>query len=179
MKLSTLSVGLGLLLAVPHLYALFKPAVFAGALRKFPRSEPWGYVLVGVGTLWFLANLMAESISDFAAYKNFMLFGFGALGVLTCVYVRDFLAVRGLSILLLLVGKLILDTARWHDSQWRLVLAVLAYIWILAGMWFIISPWRLRDLLNWATATETRVRLASAFRLALGLLILGLGLFVF
>ena len=68
------------------------------ALRKFPRSEPWGYALMGLGTLWFLANLQAESISDFAAYKNLMLIGFGAVGLLTCLYVRDFLAVRGLAV---------------------------------------------------------------------------------
>ncbi|MCI0537969.1 MAG: hypothetical protein L0Z50_22365 [Verrucomicrobiales bacterium] len=179
MKLSTLAVGLGLLLSMPHLYGLLKPAAFAQALRKFPRSEPWGYALMALGTLWFLGNLQAESISDFAAYKNLMLIGFGAVGLLTCLYVRDFLAVRGLAVVMLLLAKVILDTARWHPSEWRLVLAVVAYGWILAGMWFTISPWRLRDILNWVTANETRVRVASAVRLTLGLLILALGLFVF
>jgi hypothetical protein len=179
MKLSTLAVGLGLFFSLPHIYGLLKPAAFAQAVRKFPRSEPWGYALMALGTLWFLANLYAESISDFAAYKNLMLIGFGAVGLLTCLFVRDFLAVRGLAVVMLLLAKVILDTARWHPSEWRLVLAVLAYIWIFAGMWFTISPWRLRDLLNWATANETRVRIASAVRLAVGLLILALGLFVF
>jgi len=46
-------------------------------------------------------------------------------------------------------------------------------------MWLIISPWRLRDMINWLTANETRIRISSAIRLAVGLLILGLGLFVF
>ena len=179
MKLSTLAVGLGLLFAIPHLFALLKPAAFVQAARKFPRSEPWGYALMALGTLWFLANLQAESISDFAAYKNVMLLGFGAIGLLTCLYVRDFLAVRGLAIVLLLLGKVVLDTARWHPSQWRLLLAVMAYGWIIAGMWFTISPWRLRDLLNWVTASEARLRIVSALRIAIGLLILILGLFVF
>jgi hypothetical protein len=108
-----------------------------------------------------------------------MLIGFGGVGLLTCLYVRDFLAVRGLAIVMLLLAKVILDTARWHPSEWRLVLAILAYGWIIAGMWFIISPWRLRDILDWVTTSETRVRIASGVRLALGLLILALGLFVF
>lgn len=179
MKLSTLAIGLGLLFSIPHIFGLLKPASFAAAVRRFPRSEPWGYALMGLGTLWFLANLQAESISDFAHYKNVMLIGFGAVGLLTCIYVRDFLAVRGLAVVLLLLAKVILDTARWHESPWRLLLAVLAYGWIMAGMWFTISPWRLRDLLNWATANETRVRVGSAVPLALGLVMLGLGLFVF
>ncbi|MBI4326990.1 MAG: hypothetical protein HY674_17250, partial [Chloroflexi bacterium] len=133
----------------------------------------------GLGTVWFLWNLNQESISDFAAYKKWMLVGFGAIGVSSCIFVRDFLAVRGLAVVLLLLAKLTLDTARWHDSSWRLVLVVWAYLWVVAGIWFTISPWRLRDLLNWATANEQRVRVGSAIRLALGLFVAILGLTVF
>lgn len=179
MKLSTLAIGLGTLVALPQLYGLLKPAEAAKAARRFPRSMPWGYALMGLGTLWFLWNLNAESISDFADYKKWMLLIFGALGLATCIYVPDFLAVRGLSIVLLLVAKLMLDTARWHDSQWRLIIATWAYIWILAGMWFTISPWRLRDLILWATANEKRTKLVSAVRLAFGLFVVILGLTVF
>ena len=134
---------------------------------------------MGLGTAWFLWNLNNEAISDFAAYKSVMLFGFGAVGVLTCIFVRDFLAVRGLAVVLLLLGKLMLDTARWHDSEWRLVVSTLAYVWIIAGMWFTVSPWRLRDLIQWATANERRLRLVSAVRLALGAFLVILGLTVF
>jgi hypothetical protein len=179
MKLSTLAIALGLVFALPQIYGLLKPSAFAEAARKFPRSEACGFFLMGLGTLWFLWNLNNESISDFAAYKNLMLVGFGAVGVLTCVFVRDFLAVRGLAVVLLLLGKLMLDTARWHDSQWRLVISVLAYVWIIAGMWFTISPWRLRDLIQWATANERRVRFGSALRLAVAALLVILGLTVF
>lgn len=134
---------------------------------------------MGLATLWFLQNLRTESLSDFANYQPYMLAGFGAVGLLTCLYVKDFLAVRGLAILLLLLAKLTLDTARWHDSQWRLVLAGWAYLWILAGMWFTISPWRLRDLLGWLTANHRRIRIGSALQLAFGLFLIVLGLAVF
>jgi hypothetical protein len=46
-------------------------------------------------------------------------------------------------------------------------------------MWFTIAPWRLRDLLNWATANETRIRVGSSVRLAFALLVLILGLTTF
>jgi hypothetical protein len=179
MKLSTLAVALGLIFSLPQFYGLAKPSAFAAALRRFPRSQQWGFFLMALGTIWFLWNLSNESISDFAAYKNVMLVGFGAVGLLTCIFVQDFLAVRGLAVVLLLLAKLMLDTARWYDSEWRLVISIWAYVWILAGMWFIISPWRLRDLIQWSTANEHRVRLASALRLALGLLVVVLGLTVF
>lgn len=179
MKLSTLAVGLGILISLPQIFGLVKPAEFASAARKFPRSVLPGYFLMGLGTAWFLWNLNAESISDFADYKLWMLTGFGALGLLTCLFVKDFLAVRGLAIVLLLLAKLMLDTARWHDSHWRLVIATWAYLWILAGMWFTISPWRLRDLIHWHTANERRIKIGSAFRLAFGVFVVVLGLAVF
>ena len=134
---------------------------------------------MGLGTAWFLWNLNNESISDFAAYKSIMLLGFGAVGVLTCIFVRDFLAVRGLAVVLFLLGKLMLDTARWHDSEWRLVISVWAYVWIMAGMWFTVSPWRLRDLIQWAPPMNPASGWVAAFRLALGALVLILGLTVF
>jgi hypothetical protein len=52
-------------------------------------------------------------------------------------------------------------------------------MWVLAGMWFTISPWRLRDIINWWTANETRFRLGSILKVVLGASILTLGLTVF
>lgn len=179
MRLSTLCVLLGLGVALPPVYALVKPAACREALRKFPRSRPWGWLLVALGTTWFLLLLRGESIADFAPYKPYMYVGFGALGVLTCVFVSDFLAVRGLAIVLMLLAKLMLDTQRWVESDWRLVIAVWAYALVLAGMWLTISPWRLRDLIDWSTATEGRIRLLSGLRLAFGLFVLVLGVKVF
>jgi len=108
-----------------------------------------------------------------------MLVGFGAVGLGTCVFVRDFLAVRGLAIVLLLLAKLMVDTARWAHTEWRLVIVTWAYGLVVAGMWFTISPWRLRDLIDWATRTDRRVRVGSGLRLAFGLFVVILGLTVF
>jgi|ERR1044071_1991374 hypothetical protein len=179
MKLSTLSILLGLGLGVPQLFGLVQPTRFREAVRRFPRSEAWGYALMLLGTVWFLWNLNQENISDFAAYKKVMLIGFGAVGVATCIFVRDFLAVRGLAIVFLLLAKLMVDTARWEDTEWRLVIVSWAYVLVLGGMWLTISPWRLRDFLNWATATDQRVRVGCGLRLAFGLFVVALGLAVF
>ncbi len=177
LKLSTLSVLLGLGMGLPQLYGLFKPARFAAAVRKFPRSTSTGYVLVLGGTAWFLWYLSQESISDFASYKNALIAGFAAIGIGTCIFVQDFLAVRGLAVVLLLLAKLMVDTGRPHltETAWVLVIQTWAYVLVLAGMWLTISPWRLRDLLEWATANEQRVRIGSAIRLAFGLFVAALG----
>jgi hypothetical protein len=46
-------------------------------------------------------------------------------------------------------------------------------------MWFTVSPWRLRDLLSWGTATDNRIRIGCGMRLAFGLFVVILGLIVF
>ena len=86
-----------------------------------------------------------------------------------------------LAVLMLLLAKLMVDTGRPHlgESPFVLVIQVWAYVLVVAGIWFTITPWRLRDLLNWATATQTRVRVGSAIRLAFAVFVLILGLTAF
>ena len=177
LKLSTLAVLLGLGMGLPQIYGLVKPAAFAAAVRKFPRSLPWGYALMLLGTAWFVWNLSQESIADFAAFKTPLLGAFAAIGIGTCVFVQDFLAVRGLAIVLLLLAKLMVDTGRpsLEVTPWVLVFQSWAYVLVVAGMWLTVSPWRLRDLLNWATANEQRIKVGCGLRLAFGLLIAALG----
>src|SRR6516165_12759324 len=136
-KLSTLAIVLGLGMGLPQIYGFVKPAAFAAAVRKFPRSVPWGYGLMLLGTAWFVYNLSQESISDFAAYKNILFAGFAAVGIGSCIYVQDFLAVRGLAVVFLLLAKLMVDTGRPYlsNTAWVLVFQTWAYLLVLAGMW--------------------------------------------
>jgi len=181
LKLSTLAVLLGLGMGLPQIYGIVKPTAFAAAVRRFPRSLAWGYALMLFGTVWFLWNLSQESIADFASYKNILFAAFAGIGIGTCIFVQDFLAVRGLAIVFLLLAKLMVDTGRPHlpDTQWTLVIQTWAYVLVLAGIWFTVSPWRLRDLLEWATANEKRVKLGCGLRLAFGLFVATLGVLKF
>lgn len=181
MKLSLLSIVLGLGLAVPQVYGLAKPNSFAAAARKFPRHLPTGVFLMILGTIWFLWNVHVEPIADFAALKPYMLVVFGAIGLGACVFVQDYLAVRGLAVVFLLLGKLMVDTGRPHlgETPWVLLIQFWAYVLVMAGIWFTIWPWRLRDFLNWATANEKRIKVGSGIRLAFALLVVVLGLTAF
>jgi hypothetical protein len=84
-------------------------------------------------------------------------------------------------VLLLLLGKLMLDTGRPHldQSSFVLVIQAWAYVLIIAGMWFTVAPWRLRDLIEFATATKNRIRVGSLIRLAFAVFIIALGLTAF
>jgi hypothetical protein len=159
------------------LVGLARPATFSAAARKFPRHVPSGVVLMLLATVWFLWLVNQEPIADFASIKPYMLAVFAAIGVGACIYVQDYLAVRGLAVVFLLLAKLMVDTGRPHlgETPWVLVIQTWAYVLVIAGIWLTISPWRLRDFLNWATATEQRVRIGSSIRLAFALFILILG----
>ena len=177
LKLSTLAIALGLGIALPQIFGILNPQKFAAAVRKFPRHVPLGIALMLLGTAWFIWNLSQESISDFTTFKPYMMAGFAAIGVGACIFVQDFLAVRGLAVVFLLLAKLMTDAGRplLGQTHWVLVIQTWGYVLAVAGIWFTISPWRLRDLLNWATANETRVKVGSIVRLSFGLFVAALG----
>jgi hypothetical protein len=181
MKLSLLSVLLGVGMGLPQVYGLARPAQLAAAARKFPRNLAAGVALMLLGTAWFVWNVNNEPIADFSAFKPYMIAGFIAVGVGSCIFVQDFLAVRGLAVVLLLFGKLLVDTGRPHlgESPFVIFIQAVAYVYVVLGMCFTIWPWKLRDLINWATATEARTRLLSGVRLAFAAFVLILGLTAF
>ena len=181
MKLSWLCLALGLGMAIPQIYAFLAPDRFTSSVRRFPRNLAAGVLLMLAGTAWFVWNVNNEPIADFSAYKPYMLLGFSAIGILSCFFVQDFLAVRGLAVVFLLLGKLMLDTGRPHlgDSSLVVVFQGWAYVFILAGIYFTVAPWRLRDWLFWATATPMRVRWGSALRLTFAACMVVLGLTAF
>jgi hypothetical protein len=179
MQLSTLSILLGLAVTIPSLIGIIKPARYADSLRKFPRNTGLGYVLMIAATVWFVWNVRRESIADFEPMKPYLIALFIAVGVGACIFVKDFLAVRGTAVLMLLLAKLMVDTARWVESDWRLVIVTWAYVMVIAGIWLTIAPWRLRDLINWSVATEKRTRNFNVIRLGFGLLLVFLGVTAF
>ena len=181
MTLSLMTILLGAGLCVPQIYGVARPKAFATAARKFPRNYPLGVILMLLATAWFVWNVNVEPIADFSKFKPAMLIGFTAVGLGSCIFVKDFLAVRALAVLALLLAKYMVDTGRPHlgESPLVLVIQVWAYVLVIAGICFTVTPWRLRDLIEWATATESRTRLLSSVRLAFGLFILLLGLTAF
>jgi hypothetical protein len=181
MKLSLLAILLGVGFGLPQIYGLASPDKFAATVRRFPRNLPAGIFLMLLGTAWFVWNVNSEPIADFAAYKTTMMVVFAGVGVLSCFYVQDFLAVRGLAVVFLLLAKAMVDTGRPHlgESPWVRVIQAWAYVLILAGIWFTITPWKMRDFLNWMTATPSRIKVGSAIRLGFALFIVLLGLTAF
>ena len=116
-----------------------------------------------LATAWFVWNVNVEPIADFSVFKPYMMAGFTAVGILACIFVQDFLAVRGLAVLMLLLAKLMLDTGRPHLGGFALCVGHSNLGLRARRRWHLvrITPWKLRDILSWATATEKRIRIGS------------------
>ena len=131
MTLFQASISTGFLLFIFGSLLCMKRWNFSSALIRFPRSKFCSYWFVGIATLWFLWRHVANlSEADFGDYK--LLIGMVALGVagLSFVYVTDFLAVRGWSMLVLLYAREVLDAAFLQEPQSRLLLVLITYFFI-------------------------------------------------
>ena len=164
MKLSLLSILLGVGMGLPQvLWSRPAGASSPPPRANFRATSPLGIVLMLLGD-----GVVCLELVNRRANRGFLRLqalhdrpASSAVGVLSCIFVQDFLAVRGLAVVLLLLAKLMVDTGRAHLGR----IAVraghpgrgLMCSWSL-GIWFTITPWKLRDILNWATATESRTR---------------------
>jgi hypothetical protein len=169
LKWTMLSVGLVLVLA--HLVALLKPDAARGWLRKFPRNYELGVMLAIVATIWFYLLVKFMDLGEFTNWRPTVLFLTPVAGVLTIFFMRDFLAVRALGTLSLLVAEPLLESAFLRDEPIRLLLVTLVYLWILFGMFWVGMPYTLRDQIGWLSATEKRWRAAAVAGLAYGALL--------
>ena len=100
----TIVTSLGLLLA-GFTFTLNKDA-WNKYILSFPRSTKLSLLFMGLSLLWFLVGHVSNlSEADFGEYKILI----GTIGVGIAVgaffFVNDFLAVRGLSILLLFYSR--------------------------------------------------------------------------
>jgi uncharacterized protein YjeT (DUF2065 family) len=100
-------------------------------------------------------------------------------GILVVIFVPGFLAARGLGCLLLLAAAVILDACFLSETPWRYVLTVLAYVWVIAGMFLVYSPHYGRDAIQFLTQSPQRLRLFSWPGVVYGALIVALGIFVY
>jgi len=95
-------------------------------------------------------------------------------GVLMLRFVREFLAVRALGMLLLLAAEPLLESAWMRPETGRLWLVGLVYGWIVAGLFFIGTPYVLRDAIQWVTSASWRWQAAAWGGIAYGALLLGI-----
>ena len=172
MSLFYTSLITGLFLSIIGFLLLFPRSKFHSLVTDFPRSRLLSVTFVSIATIWFLWKHVAFlSEADFGEYK--LLIGSIALAtaLLSFYFVPDFLAVRGLAMILLLWSREVLDAAFLHASYNRLVLVSVIYLIILAALYFGAWPYKMRDFIGWLYKETLRVRTLGSALSTLGLFI--------
>jgi hypothetical protein len=129
-------------------------------LKALPRSPSAAVVFFGAGALCFLYRVWHLSPADFGEYRTLLTIGFAAVALLAFKYVPDFLAVRGLAILMLLGAMPLLDAAYMeYDHPQRLLMVTAVYLGIALAIYLGASPFRLRDFFGWLFQRPGRGRI--------------------
>jgi hypothetical protein len=160
----------GVLLIVCSLLALIVPV--RNFLPDFPRSRAAGAALLTVDAVWSFWLLATMEMGEFSSFRRPLLVLLPVGLFLVLRFVDEFLAVRALGILFLLAAEPLLDAAFLQPEKSRLLVVVLAYVMIVAGLIWVTMPYLLRDQINWTLQHLARWRVVSGIALAFGVAIL-------
>ena len=172
----------GLILAVwligSHALMLARPAMVQGYLKKFPRDQMTGQILLGIGLAWFwllvapdgmgILSSLSMDLGEFNGVKPILRIAVPVSLVLVAISVKDFLAVRALGVVGLMAASPLLESAFLKAPPTRLLVPFYAYVLLTASMFWVGMPYLFRDAVNWVTADSKRWTLLSLLGLGYG-----------
>lgn len=181
-SLFTAGILLALWLIGSHALMIAKPALVQGWLKKFPRNQTAGQIIMAIAMAWFWLLIAPESLGklgalqmdlgEFNNIKPLLRILVPAALIAICVSVKDFLAVRALGLLGLMIAAPLLEAAFLEDPTSRLLIPIFAYALLTKSLFWVGMPYVFRDAVTWATATSGRWKLVSFAGLAYGVITL-------
>jgi hypothetical protein len=162
----------GLFLALLGALLLWNDPRVGSTARALPRSTRSAWVFFGLGAVWFLWRVSKLGEADLIFFKSPqpVMLAFALLAVMAFVYTPDFLAVRGLCVLILLAAEPLLYAAYMeYQHPQRLLMVSAVYAGLGAALYFAAAPYRARDVFEWLFRSPGRARLAGALLLFYGL----------
>jgi hypothetical protein len=179
-ELAMLTCALGGLKIAGCLGSLYAPDQARRALTGFTRHEVSGWILTAIDLFW--AGWLILHTPPFSAMPKIeplVYLGAPLAFFLLVIFMDEMLAPRALGGLLLLIATPVLESARWHESEWTVVMKLIAYAWVVIGMFLVVSPYRYRQYVSLITGDGHRFRGSSILGLIVGILLVTLGLTVY
>ncbi len=165
-----------------HVWMLLKPEESKDFLRKLPRNRALGPWLIGAGMLWFwllvapdklgVISSLQMDLGEFNKYKNLirLIVPIAAYGMI--VHVKEFLTVRGLGLLVLMMAAPLLYAAYLEAPVSRLLVPIYVYVMIFNALFWIGMPFTMRDAITWALKKDSRYRALTFAGLSYGVAVL-------
>lgn len=170
---------LGVALLVGHVWAWKNGDKTKAFLRTFPRHYGWGALILTIDFIWAMLVLANMDMGEFFFLRKWFLILVPIGYFLVLAFVKEFLSVRALGSLMLLVAGPVLASAFLEPQMTRLLLPLLAYAWIISGMFFVGMPYLMRDGIAWLLAKEGRWNLAVFSGIGYGLALLVLAILTY
>jgi len=139
LSLHTVGLIVGLLLLASHLIALVRPEQTKGWLLKLPRSRPLGIGLLAIDAVWTFWLVSNMDLGEFSQFRTWLQIGVPIVFVLTLFFIDEYLAVRALGIMALLAAEPILSACFLRPETARLLLVILAYVWLTIGLFWVVT----------------------------------------
>lgn len=162
----------GLFLAVLGALFLLGGRRVSSTAKALPRSQRGSLLFFGAGAAWFIWRISQLGEADLIFFQKPwpVMLAFGVLAVLAFLYTPDFLAVRGLCVLMLLAAEPLLGAAymEWTHPQ-RLLMVTAVYVGLALALYLAAAPYRLRDFFEWLFRQPARPRVLGAIVLGYGL----------
>jgi hypothetical protein len=174
LQVAALVAGLVLCLLGALGFAMDGPA--RSFMSRFPRSRVAGMVVLSIDLAWSFWLVSTMEMGEFSTFRRPFLFALPIGFFLTLRFVDEFLAVRALGILALLVAEPLLDAAFFRYETSRLVLTVLAYVLVVLGLTWVMVPYKLRDQISWFSKSSARWRGVNLFGFVYGVALIALAL---
>ena len=178
--LKTTGILLGIGLIATHIVALLNGKSLRATLKSFPRNRAVGVTIMTINALWFFWILLTMDLGEFSTLRQKILIAIPITYVLVVFLVDEFLAVRALGTFMLLAACVLLDAAWFKVPEtmaWtKFLLPILAYFWIILGMFWVGMPYLMRDQISWLSRKGSRWKGACIGGLVYGILTLGCAL---
>ncbi len=156
LSMKTAGILLGLALIGAHLFACLKADPTKKWLVKLPRNKNVGIAVLVICTLWSWVLITWMDLGEFYTIRKFVQFFLPVACFLVVQFVDEFLSVRAIGVLMMLVAGPVLNSAFLEGPPLvRLLVPILAYVWIIVGMFWVGMPYLMRDWIDWVVAEGT------------------------
>lgn len=168
--------GVLLLVSLP---LVARPERAMAVLSRFPRSRVAAGILTAVSLFWAAMIVYHADLGQFESLKPGVMVVAVVFFFLVFFLMDELLAARALGGIMLLAATPILNAARWHPSDLRLVPVVLAYAIVVVGMALVLNPYLFRKAIERIGPSPSRWRAIGVAGVGLSVVLLALALLVY
>ena len=178
-RLAIAAIVFGAVIVAAYAPCLLAPDRARIWIARFPRGKWPGRILAAVDLGWVTWLLLNAPLGRFEGLRPLLYVAVPLIFLLVVTLMDELLAPRALGGLMVLIPAPLLDIARWHESAYRLVIVVIAYILVVEGIILLLSPYQFRKATAFWIRSNALCRTWGLLGVATGAFVILLGIAVF